>query len=67
MAKMSTFRIEKIKKRGFHRDAGDGAARGLYLQVAPMKAGGFTRSWVYRYVSPLTGKPRWMGLGPADG
>jgi len=36
------------------------------LQVAKMKAGGLTKSWVYRFVSPVTGKPRWMGLGPAD-
>jgi Arm DNA-binding domain len=66
MAKMSAFRVDKIKKLGFHRDGGDGAARGLYLQVAKMRAGGLTKSWVYRYVSPVTGKPRWMGLGPAD-
>jgi integrase len=66
MAKMSAFKVEKIMKLGFHRDAGDGAARGLYLQVARMKGGGLTKSWVYRFVSPLTGKPRWMGLGPAD-
>jgi integrase len=66
MPKMSAFKVEKIKKLGFHRDAGDGAARGLYLQVAEMKAGGLTKSWVYRFVSPVTGKPRWMGLGPAD-
>jgi integrase len=66
MAKMSAFKVERITKLGFHRDGGDGAARGLYLQVAKMKAGGLTKSWVYRFVSPLTGKPRWMGLGPAD-
>jgi len=66
MAKMSAFKVEKIAKLGFHRDGGDGAARGLYLQVAKMKAGGLTKSWVYRFVSPVTGKPRWMGLGPAD-
>ena len=66
MAKMSAFKVEKIAKLGFHRDGGDGAARGLYLQVAKMKAGGLTKSWVYRFVSPVTGKPCWMGLGPAD-
>jgi integrase len=66
MAKMSALKLEKIKKRGFHRDNGDGAARGLYLEVAPRVAGGITKSWVYRFVSPVTGKPRWMGLGPAD-
>src|SRR5215471_13014044 len=66
MAKMSAFKVEKINKLGFHRDAGDGAARGLYLQVSKLKAGGLTKSWVFRFVSPVTGKPRWMGLGPAD-
>src|SRR5262245_53561864 len=66
MPKMSTFKVEKIAKLGFHRDGGDGAARGLYLQVTKLKAGGLTKSWVYRFVSPVTGKPRWMGLGPAD-
>src|SRR5262245_49984542 len=66
MGKMSAFRVERVTKLGFHRDSGDGAARGLYLQVAKMKAGGLTKSWVYRFVSPLTGKPRWMGHGPAD-
>jgi integrase len=63
----------KIKEEGFHRDRGDGAVRGLYLQVSQSErngiksaAHGVTRSWIYRYVSPVTGKSRWMGLGPAD-
>src|SRR5262245_66253593 len=47
---------------GFHRDE---AETGLYLKVAQGE-GHVTKSWVYRYVSPVTGKPRWMGLGPAD-
>jgi integrase len=47
---------------GFHRD---GAQKGLYLKVAASE-GHVTKSWVYRFVSPVTGKPRWMGLGPAD-
>jgi integrase len=42
------------KKAGLYADGG-----GLYLQVAP--AG--TKSWVFRYLSPLTRKPRYMGLG----
>src|SRR5450759_1351286 len=63
---MSALKIEKIKATGFHRDGGDGAARGLYIQVAEKVNGGITKSWVYRFVSPVTGKPRWMGLGPAD-
>jgi integrase len=63
---MSALKIEKVKKRGFYRDNGDGAARGLYLQVAPAAKGGVVKSWTYRFVSPITGRPRWMGLGPAD-
>src|SRR5450759_1860623 len=63
---MSALKIEKIKATGFHRDGGDGAARGLYIQVAKKVAGGITKSFVYRFVSPVTGKPRWMGLGPAN-
>ncbi len=35
---------------------------GLRLDVDPR--GG--RSWVFRFTSPLTGKERYMGLGPAD-
>jgi integrase len=59
----SALTISKISKPGFHRD---GATRGLYMQVANKVAGGITKSFVYRFVSPVTGKPRWMGLGPAD-
>src|SRR5262245_61174895 len=53
---------------GLHCDKGEGRAVGLYLQVRPSKRaeGGVVRSWLYRYASPLTGKPRDMGLGPAD-
>jgi len=36
---------------------GDGG--GLYLQLAPRGS----KSWVFRYRSPLTKKPRYMGLG----
>ena len=60
---LTSVAISKIKKRGFHRD---GATRGLYLQISADTSGGLTKSWVYRFVSPLTGKPRWMGLGPSD-
>ncbi|MET3838752.1 site-specific integrase [Bradyrhizobium sp. OAE829] len=66
MAKMSAVSVGKIKETGYHRDNGDGGARGLYLQVSPATGGGLSKSWIYRYVSPVTGKPRWMGLGPAD-
>ena len=66
MVKMSAVAVSKIKNPGYHRDNGDGGARGLYLQVTDAKGGGVSRSWIYRFVSPITGKPRWMGLGPAD-
>lgn len=36
---------------------------GLYRQTTRKKRGGFTQSWIYRYVSPVTGKTVWMGLG----
>jgi integrase len=62
---MTALKISKISDPGYHRDNGDGAAHGLYLQVT-RSGSGVTRSWIYRYVSPVTGKPRWMGLGPAD-
>lgn len=66
MAKMSALTVQKITKLGYHRDRGDGAARGLYLQVVPAADGGLIKSWTYRFVSPVTGKARWMGLGPVD-
>ena len=57
--------IRGLKTPGYHRDRGDSAARGLYVQVR--KAGdGFSRSWLYRFVSPITRKERWMGLGSTD-
>jgi integrase len=64
-ARLTALKVARITKEGFHCDHGDGAARGLYLQVSEA-ASGVTKSWIYRYHSPVTGKPRWMGLGPAD-
>jgi integrase len=37
-------------------------APGLYLQVTGPKA----KSWLYRYTSPISGKVRYLGLGPAN-
>ena len=59
---LSALKVKQIKEPGFHRDYG---ARGLYLQVTVGK-NGIAKSWVYRFVSPVTGKSRWMGLGPVD-
>ena len=46
--------VEAIKKVGYHN-----CAKGLYLQVS--KQG--TKSWLFRYTSPLTKTKRDMGLG----
>lgn len=61
---------ETIQKEGLHRV--DGVKR-LYLQVSWRQKGveraaahGVTRSWVFRYLSPITGKVVNMGLGSAS-
>ena len=46
--------VEAVSKPGYHR-----CGQGLYLQVS--KQG--TKSWLYRYKSPVTQKQREMGLG----
>ena len=46
--------VEAIKKVGYHY-----CAKGFYLQVS--KQG--TKSWLFRYTSPLTKTKREMGLG----
>jgi hypothetical protein len=62
--------VAALNKEGYYADSD---AVGLYVQVAyRQKAGkldrkhGVTRSWVYRYTSPVTKKVRWMGLGSVD-
>ena len=55
--------IKTLKKPGYYRDRGDGAVRGLYLQIVLSKRGTLCKSWTFRYVSPASGKARWMGLG----
>ncbi|MDB9707123.1 Arm DNA-binding domain-containing protein, partial [Planktotalea frisia] len=47
--------VETVTDAGYHR-----CDRGLYLQVAK----GGTKSWLFRYKSPVTSKQREMGLGP---
>lgn len=61
--KLSAVTIKTLKKPGYYRDRGDGAVRGLYLQVMHSKLGTLSKSWTFRYVSPASGKARWMGLG----
>ena len=46
--------VEAIKDVGYHN-----CAKGLYLQVS--KQG--TKSWLFRYTSPITRTRREMGLG----
>ena len=46
--------VETVNEVGYHR-----CDRGLYLQVA--RSG--TKSWLFRYKSPVTAKQREMGLG----
>ena len=46
--------VETVTEIGYHR-----CDRGLYLQVA--RSG--TKSWLFRYKSPVTAKQREMGLG----
>lgn len=52
--------VEACTKIGY---TADGKQPGLNLQVA-QGAQGLTRSWVFRYTSPVTGKRREIGLGP---
>ena len=46
--------VQTEKVAGYHR-----YGPGLYLQVAQ----GGTKTWIFRFKSPVTGKPREMGLG----
>ena len=52
--------VETCTKVGY---TADGKQPGLNLQVA-LGPDGYTRSWVFRYTSPVTGKRREIGLGP---
>jgi len=63
----SARRAETIKTEGLHNVAD---VRRLYLEVSWRQRGeerspanGVTRSWIYRFKSPITGKVRNMGLG----
>ena len=55
MANLKSARsVETVTDVGYHR-----CDPGLYLQVAS----GGTKSWLFRYKSPVTAKQREMGLG----
>jgi integrase len=64
--RMTAMKVASLSNEGFHRDHGAGAAVGLYVQVSKSAKGGVLRSWIYRFTSPITRKPRWMGLGSCD-
>lgn len=53
--RLSVRTVATKKRPGLYGDGG-----GLYLQLAP----GGSKTWIFRYRSPLTRKPRYMGLGP---
>ncbi|HKD47783.1 MAG TPA: Arm DNA-binding domain-containing protein, partial [Rhizomicrobium sp.] len=53
--RLTALKVDKTKKPGMYCDGG-----GLYLRIT--KDG--TKNWVLRYM--LSGKPRWMGLGPVS-
>ena len=55
MVKLNSARsVETVKNVGYHH-----CGPGLYLQVSPSG----TKSWIYRFKSPMTKKQREMGLG----
>ncbi|MEQ8322206.1 MAG: integrase arm-type DNA-binding domain-containing protein [Rhodospirillales bacterium] len=57
--RLSARKVESIKEPGRYADGG-----GLWLQVTPRQGGdGVTKSWLFRYTSPKSGKPRQYGLG----
>jgi len=53
--------VESESRTGYHAD---GSNTGLYLQVTSRKSR-ITRSWVYRFTSPVTRTRREIGLGSA--
>lgn len=57
VGKLTALKVTKETKPGYYGDGG-----GLWLQVS--KSG--TKSWVFRFKSPVTGKAREMGLGSLD-
>ena len=62
MADLTARQVETTTKVGYTADR---KQRGLNLQVTA-SASGYARSWVFRYTSPITQKPREIGLVIAD-
>ena len=65
MAKRSVLNAKECQTPGTFRDFDDGAVKRLYLKVRAGADGQLTRSWLWRFTSPTTGKPSWKGLGSA--
>jgi integrase len=60
--KLNAMSIGAVKRVGF--TLVDPTVPGLYLKTSPLThGGGFSRSWAWRYNSPVTGARRWLGLG----
>jgi integrase len=51
----------KTREPGVYSDGGN-----LFLVVKKTRAGNLSRSWSFRYRSPVSFRDRWMGLGSAD-
>ena len=51
-----------LTKPGYHADPGN---KGLYLQITKLK-GSITKSWIFRFSSPVTLKRREMGIGSLE-
>ena len=61
--KMTAARAKTLSEPGLHSD--HGGEKRLYLQVTKSRTDvdGYSRSWIYRYVSPTRKVTRWAGLG----
>jgi len=53
--RLSARTVASVKQPGLYCDGGR-----LYLQLSPSGS----KTWIFRYRSPVTGKLRDMGLGP---
>ena len=60
--RLSSRTVETERRLGYHADA---QQPGLYLQIHG-GVSGITKSWIYRFTSPKSGKRREMGLGAVE-
>jgi hypothetical protein len=59
--RLTALRFAAIAAKGNYPDGG-----GLYLQVQIGKDGKPRKSWLFRFVSPIERRERFMGLGSLD-